>query len=180
MRAGRGPIRRRQWPSPSGLLSTEPPSPKAVSERAAIFTSVVRRYLTSSDNSFSGQKFPIAYVLDTARADSGNPQPNGSPAPAVPIAPADQASVVAGLQDVTTVRFVADRDSVIVTKDGCAQVRDGGILIILAPPVGGPATVHVGIHGFVACLGATWFTYVVERTGDRWTVKGTTGAMAIA
>ena len=34
---------------------------------------------------------------------------------------------------------------------------------------------------FVACLGATWLTYVVRnQPGSGWRVTGTTGSMAVA
>jgi hypothetical protein len=38
----------------------------------------------------------------------------------------------------------------------------------------------VAVNGFVACLGATWLTYVVERDQGGWAVTGTTGGMAIS
>ena len=155
---------------------------RKASERAAIYLSVLRRYLTSGENSFPGFDFPVVYVLDVA--DSAQTDTFGSTATArrEPITAADQRAIVTGLADVATVQFVADRDSVIETKDQCAQVRGGGILIILAPPAGDGTInrLEVGIHGFVACLGATWMTYVVERTGGAWTVTGTTGPMAVA
>jgi hypothetical protein len=46
--------------------------------------------------------------------------------------------------------------------------------------VGGPDHVQVGINGFVACLGATWLTYVVQRDAAGWTATGTTGTAAIS
>ena len=71
--------------------------------------------------------------------------------------------------------------SVIETAAGCAQVKNGGILITLGPPAGDASAVHVGINGFVACLGATWLTYVLrEQPGAGWRVTGTTGSMAIS
>jgi len=78
------------------------------------------------------------------------------------------------------VAFVADRNTVIETKNGCAQVRDGGILITLGPADGDDHEVRVAINGFVACLGATWLTYVVERRDGGWQVTGTTGSRAVA
>ncbi len=178
MRSGAGRAgRQRRAHGSHGVATTED-----ASERAAIYLSVLRRYLTSGENSFPGFDFPVVYVLDVA--DSAQTDTFGSTATArrEPITAAEQRAIVTGLADVATVQFVADRDSVIETKDQCAQVRGGGILIILAPPAGDATRVEVGIHGFVACLGATWMTYVVERTGGRpgpWTA-GTTGPMAVA
>jgi hypothetical protein len=51
---------------------------------------------------------------------------------------------------------------------------------VLAPPNGDVDNVEVGIHGFVACLGATWFTYFVHNGASGWNVTGTTGPAAIA
>jgi hypothetical protein len=37
------------------------------------------------------------------------------------------------------------------------------------------------INGFVACLGATWLTYIVQdQPGTGWRVSGTTNTMAIS
>jgi hypothetical protein len=60
-------------------------------------------------------------------------------------------------------------------------VRNGGILITLGTVGRDGDEVHVGINGFVACLGATWLTYVLDQEpGTGWRVTGTTGSMAIA
>lgn len=154
--------------------------PKA-SEQAEIYAAVLRQYLTTSDHSFGpDHRFPVSYVLDTADPRAADPSAprdgDGTPIPA-----ADQAAILAAIADVGRVEFVADPASVIVETDGCAQVRDGGVLVVLAPPVTVSDHVEVGIHGFVACLGATWFTYVVEHDATSgWRVAGTTGSYAIA
>jgi len=151
-------------------------TPTAASSDAVLYAAVLRRYLSSpSENSFPA-RFPVAYVVDRTDADAADPMRSGGTPSGPRITAADQAHIVAALRDVTRVVFVADRSDVVVVKDGCAQVRDGGIVVQLAPPDGG----KVGVFGFVACLGATWLTYVAERDGDRWTVTGTTGAGAIA
>jgi hypothetical protein len=70
---------------------------------------------------------------------------------------------------------------VIEARDGCAQVKDGGILITLGTLNGDGHQVQVAINGFVACLGATWLTYVVQnQPGTGWRVTGTTGPMGIS
>jgi hypothetical protein len=50
----------------------------------------------------------------------------------------------------------------------------------LGDPVGDAGRVEVALSGFVACLGATWLTYVVVRDGGGWRVTGTTGPIAVA
>lgn len=174
-----------------GAQNTTAPSPTettsgSASDRAAVYIAVLRRYLTSADSSFGeNPRFPAVYVLDqTDPGAAGLPQRGGgtepTSGPLEPIAAADRAAILAALTDLGPIRFIADRSEVIESPDGCAQVRGGGVMIKLAPPVGGPDRVEVGIHGFVACLGATWFTYVVERAAGRWSVAGTTGPMAVA
>ena len=72
-----------------------------------------------------------------------------------------------------------DRNSVVVTE-GCAHVKDGGILITLGTIDGGGTEVKVAVDGFVACAGATWVTYVVLWESGGWQVTGTTGPRGIA
>ncbi len=165
--------------------ATPPPSitsgPAARSDVAGIYSAMLRRYLTTSDHSFGeSHRFPIAYVLDMTDSTVAEAVPSGRPAEWARISLADQTAIAADLTDVGPVRFISDRDSVVEERDHCQQVRGGGVLIILAPPVPVRDHLEVGIHGFVACLGATWFTYVVIRDGTGWKVTGTTGPMAIA
>jgi len=81
---------------------------------------LLRRYLgTPAENSFA-QNFPTVHVLD--RTSGGTP-----------VAPADQQRIA---DELTGVTFVADRNSVVVTE-GCAHVKDGGILITLGTIDGG-------------------------------------------
>ena len=146
----------------------------------AVYTQVLRRYLsTPGENSFPERTFRHVYVLDRAVPDAGDPQARqvaGEPIPA-----GTQRAVAGALADVGPVTFVADRESVTVLENGCAVVRDGGILVTLGPVDGDGDRAEVGVYGFVACLGATWLTYVVRHTaGAGWQVTGTTGPMAIS
>jgi hypothetical protein len=85
------------------------------------------------------------------------------------------------LAGVADVAFIVDGETVIERRDGCAQARDGGILITLGKVNGNDHEVQVAINGFVACLGAMWLTYVVQNLpGTGWRVTGTTGSMAIS
>jgi hypothetical protein len=151
------------------------------SKKAAIYEAVLRRYLTTpNENSFSETTFKTVYVLDRAYPNAG--EPSGEKGEAVEIAREDQDRITAGLASQATVRFIADGQTVLDQSDGCAKVKDGGILITLGTPRSGAGTeLNVGINGFVACLGATWLTYVVDNpSGTEWTVTGTTGPMAIS
>jgi len=152
----------------------------AAALEAAIYAPVLRRYLsTPAENSFPGHAFKTVYVLDQAFPDAGDPA--GKHERATPIAPNAQRQITDALAGIAHVAFIADRYTVIETTDGCAQVKDGGILITLGTPDGDDHEVQVAINGFVACLGATWLTYVVQhQPGTGWRVTGTTGAMGIS
>jgi catechol 2,3-dioxygenase-like lactoylglutathione lyase family enzyme len=153
--------------------------PAGVKE-AEVYVQVLHRYLsTPTENSFPDQTFKTIYVLDQAHPDAGDP--HGKHERGTPIAPNTQHQIMAALAGVAHVAFIADRGTVIETKDGCAQARDGGILITLGPANGDDNEVQVAINGFVNCLGATWLTYVVQnQPGTGWRVTGTTGSMAIS
>nr|BFE58804.1 hypothetical protein GCM10020063_033300 [Dactylosporangium thailandense] len=142
--------------------------PAGVKE-AEVYTAVLHRYLaTRSENSISENGFATTYVLD-------------HDADGAAIADNTQHQVTVALSDVTTVHFIADRESVLTHSNGCAMVKDGGILITLGRPDGDDNEVRVRVHGFVACLGATRLTYVVENSpGPGWTVTGTTGSFEVA
>ncbi|GAA3238743.1 hypothetical protein ACFO1B_10110 [Dactylosporangium siamense] len=145
-----------------------------------VYVQVLRRYLAnSSENSFPDDQIRQVFILDRAMPGIGDPQP-GAPA-GRPIPVATQRDIVDALAEARPVSFVADRASVITSDGGCEVVRDGGILITLGPVDGDGNRVKVGINGYVACLGATWLTYVVQHTaGTGWQVTGTTGSMTVA
>jgi hypothetical protein len=164
--------------------TSDPTTSTATTEgtrHAQILAAVLRRYLASpGENSFPGTRFPVVFVVD--RTDPAAADPMGSPnaAAGTAISTSDQQWIIDALADVGDLRFVSDRSSVLVNTQECAQVRDGGILIQLGAPGDAGDRVEVGIFGFVACLGATWLTYVVEHDSRGWIVIGTTGPMAIA
>ena len=157
----------------------QPAVTEAGAKQAEVYVQVLRRYLsTPGENSFP-QAFKTVYVLNQTYADAANP--SGTHRRGVPIAPQTQRQVTAALAGMAHVIFIADRRSVIKARDGCEQVRNGGILITLGPPSGHGHEMQVAINGFVACLGATWLTYVLQdQPGAGWRVTGTTGSMAIA
>lgn len=153
---------------------------KAAAEEADVYIQVLQRYLgTPAENSFPGQTFKTVYVLNQVYPDAADP--GGGHGRGVPIAPEIQRQVTARLAGMAGITFIADRASVIEVRGGCAQVRDGGILITIGPLVRHGAEVTVAIGGFVACLGATWLTYVLQdQPGVGWQVTGTTGPFAIS
>ena len=148
--------------------------------QAEVYIQVLRRYLsTPAENSFPGQAFKTVYVLDRAYRDAADP--GGKHHRGTPITAQTRRQVTAALAGMAHVVFITSRDSVIETRDGCGQVKNGGILITLGPPDGDGHRVQVAVNGFVACLGATWLTYVLQnQPGSGWRVTGTTGSMAIS
>jgi hypothetical protein len=179
-----------RMPDAPGPAAPEPAGVPRVAiqdaRQVAVYAAVLRQYLTSGDHSFgAGHTFPGVYVLDTTDTAVADPMAQtrtGAGRVRREIPAADQAAILGELSraGVEAVSFITDRGTVIDTVDGCQQVRGGGILIGLGPVTGEGDRAEVGINGFVACLGATWFTYVVERDGPGWRVNGTTGPMAIA
>jgi len=151
----------------------------AAAKEGEVYIQVLRRYLsTPAENSFP-QAFKTVYVLNQAYPDAADPM--GRHTRGAPIAPQTQRQMTAALAGMAHVIFIADRGSVIEAGGGCGQVRNGGILITLGPQVGHGQELQVGINGFVACLGATWLTYVLQdQPGVGWRVTGTTNSMAIA
>jgi len=164
---------------PAAGVSSTAAGPAGARE-AEVYVQVLARYLgTPAENSFPGRSFPAVYVLDRAYPDAADP--GGQHQPGTPIGPDAQRRITAALEGTTHLTFIADRTSVLETGDGCTRVRDGGILITLGTADGDDREVHVGVNGFVACLGATWLTYVVRhQAGSGWRVTGTTGSMAIS
>jgi hypothetical protein len=169
-------------PGSSGTISApHSTTTSTVTTDPAIFTAVLRRYLTTpGENSFPGRAFPVVYVLDRTDAAAADHIEPAGPSGGRVISAGDQRRIVDALSDVSNVRFIVDRSDVVDRVRGCEQVRNGGILIQLGPPDGGSDRVEVAVFGFVACLGATWVTYVVVRDGSAWTVTGTTGPVAVA
>ncbi|HET8642706.1 MAG TPA: hypothetical protein VFM37_12255 [Pseudonocardiaceae bacterium] len=149
---------------------------------AAIYAAVLRRYLTTGDHSFGdGHRFATVYVLDHAVTGAGDPMRTTTSGERKPIPEDIQHAVVQSLADLGAVEFVAARDDVVETANGCERVRgDRAVLVTLGPLPDRGDRVEVGVYGFVACLAATWLTYVVERGGSGWAVKGTTGPVAIS
>ena len=94
----------------------------------------------------------------------GHEVPGGGPIP-----PAARRAITHSLTDVGPLIFVTSADAVFVEPDGCAHVRDDGIL---GPVEGTGDRVQVGVNGFVACLGANSLTYTVRRTATGWMVRG--------
>jgi hypothetical protein len=116
-------------------------------------------------------------MLDRAVAGAGDP---GWGAPGVgPIPAAVRRAITHALADVAPVTFVAS-PAAAKDQEHPDRVRDEGILVTLGPLVGVGDRVQVKVDGFVSGVAATWLTYVVERTGGGWAVRGTTAHGPVA
>jgi hypothetical protein len=165
-------------PTPAPSVASSVSAPATQSRTAAIYTAVLRRYLTSGDSSSSGS-FHHVYVWSTATPSASDPMRSVSDPPVgVEISAEDQASIAAALSNLP-IQFVDNTAGLFESPSGCTTVRDG-ILITLGPPEGAGDDVTVAISGFFACLGATWLTYAVSRDGAEWRVTGNVGGVAIA
>jgi hypothetical protein len=146
--------------------------------QAQIYAAVLRQYLTSGDASVGASyRFPQVFVLDHTVAGAGA---SGRVPGAGPIPAAVQWAITGALAEVGPLTFVASSDEVIVEPQGCAHVRDDGILVTLGPVDGAGDQVQVGVNGFLACLGANSLTYRVQQTSSGWRVGGITALGPVA
>jgi hypothetical protein len=169
-------------PAPNPTHAPRPPTPRTdptpPDRQAPIYAAVLRQYLTSGhhggDAGFGGHRFPRIFVIDRAVAGVGaSARGQGAPGGG-PISPAVRRAITHALADVGSLTFMPSPAAVIVDRDGCACVRNRGILITLGPVDGAGDQVQVGVDGFVACLAASSLTYRVERTTGAWRVAGVT------
>src|SRR5215471_18336505 len=95
---------------------------QAGAKEAEVYEQVLRRYLsTPAENSFPGQTFTTVYVLNQAYPDAADP--NGKHGRGAPIAPQAQRRVTAALAGMAHVIFIADRESVMESANGCGRVK---------------------------------------------------------
>jgi hypothetical protein len=91
---------------------------------------------------------------------------------------AEQAAILAELDDLANVRFVGDAERVE------ARIFEGNLegagLLTVGEIDGDGDRVQVGGSAYCGGLCGHWMTLVVERGTDGWTVSGTTGPVAIS
>lgn len=146
-----------------------------------MYAAVLRHHLSSADQGTDkARRWPAVYVLDRAVKNAADPDRSVDDADGATI-PADvRREVVRELADVAAVRFISDRDAVVPAGKECGPVKNGGILVTLAPVPDKGDRVKVGLNGWQGCMAGTWQTYVVVPDGDGWRVKGTTGPVSIS
>lgn len=141
---------------------------------AAIYVAVISA-LIAGGYANHNPWLPVTYIDTTARSSAGPVAVSQVVTRPVPVEV--QERVRAALAGHTEVRFVEDPRSVIQPD---SQVREHGVLITLAPvpPAGRP--VKIGARSYVGNLGRKSLTFIVDGTGSRWRVTGTTGVCAVS
>lgn len=161
----------------------QPPAGRSAPGAAqdGVYAAAVAHFLSSDGNSYGRHRFPRAFVLDHLSRGAADPLGPSTPATGEPIAAEERNRIVAAVGPDVDVEFVPSRRDAMATAEECASIRDGGIYIAVEPATSTAGDrAEVGIHGFVACDGAEWLTYVLRRQDGQWTVTGTTGTMSIA
>jgi len=146
----------------------------------------VIRQLITKDNTFGGAEppFKVVYVVDGAVLAAADPEkPLNDLGPQKPFAETLKTDMQRRLMRLPPVRFVAERESVVVghvagTSPG--RVRNDGVLISLGPIEHRGKEVEVANSLWMNGLAGQWLTYVLVQQGEEWEVTGTTGPMAIS
>lgn len=161
----------------AGVSGESGPADSATERAVAIYSTVLRRLTTTSDNTFGeDHEFPVIYVLDRAFPNAGNPDEDTG---GEPISEEVRDGILAALVDLN-VEFVSDRDSVIGPESDGSIVENDGALATLGTLPEGDQKVEIGASLYIGNLAATWLTYVVENQEGDWTVTGTTGPVSIS
>jgi hypothetical protein len=144
-------------------------------ERAAdIYAAVISALIAGGHPHFDPWP-PVTYIDATARSSAGPVAVRDvvtSPIPAEV-----QRRVGEALAAHTEVRFVDDPQSVIQPD---SRVRDQGVLVTLAPVPAAGRPAEIGARSYLGNLGRKSCTFIVDETGGRWHVTGTTGIFAVS
>jgi hypothetical protein len=154
-------------------------------EAGEIYSAVVVR-LVQVDHTY-GQAdpgFKAVYVVDGVVPHAADPTNVGQD-PAEPFASAVKAQIqaLARSEDLPPLEFVAKREAVVEgTRGGASpgRVADGGVLISLGSIEHNGSNAQVPASLWINGLAGQWLTYVLEKEGGAWQVKGTTGPVAIS
>ena len=148
---------------------------EATERTIGIYSAIIRQLVTV-DHTFGSEPSPFdrVFVVDGVASEAGDPMAV-PPDSVQPFSAEVRAGIIRELVDLPPVTFVTDPDSVVVTKNQCAQVKGNGVLITLGPISGGKNTVTVPNDLFFACLGGLWLTYELELADGGWKIVGTDG-----
>jgi hypothetical protein len=155
------------------------PAAQGEDRTVAVYEAVVRELVTK-DHTFGSADpgFEAVYILDgpvRGAADAFWPTRE----PRAPFSVQVKAGLVAALADLPPVRFVRTRAEALADVPA-GQVRNRGVLVMLAPIVGDEKRAEVGANLWIGGKAAIWLTYVVRLRNEVWRVTGTTGPTVIA
>jgi hypothetical protein len=142
-------------------------------DESGILAAVVRQVYTVDDTFGGKSRFPVVYLLAVEDGENGA-IPYSSPAR--PLSAPAQQGVVAALDDLPAqFKWVTSAGEVKRNQQGAVE---GNAAIItlgqIRPQPDGTAQISASIY--VGPLAAGGQTYVLQRTGDEWTVTGKTGS----
>jgi hypothetical protein len=166
---------------PSSSAQTQRPDEES-SARVKIYSAVIRRLFTRDHTFGSGPSpFKYVYVVNGAIRGAGNPSGGDffGPAPE-PFPPAVVDGMKERLQDLPPVRFIVDGNRARRGEQGMGGVKNGGVIISLAPIHRKNGRVRVPNALWCGGLCAQWLTYILRRSDGRWRITGTTGPYAIS
>jgi hypothetical protein len=153
----------------------------AVQDQVDIYALVIRRAAVLEDpNGHPVPRTGTVYVVRTANDVAGDPPGNWGSGMFTPssgvFAPEVQHGISAALAGLPAkIEWVETFKSVEWTA-GHSAVRGGGQIVELGSIIeAGANTVHVAASSKYGNLGAYGTTYVVRKTGGKWTITGTTG-----
>lgn len=163
---------------PIGIAPTTEPTPPPV--EVEIYADVIERLVTK-DHTFgrSASPFDHVYVIEGPVKGAGDPM-TGFKRSARPFDDATKEAILARLEDLPPIEFIARASEARVGKQGM-EVKGKGVIITLGPIQKKSETrFHIGHSLWCGGLCGSWATYVVEERGDHWKITGTTGPIAIS
>jgi hypothetical protein len=170
------------WRSDSATRPATSPPERSVA-RAELYAQVVRR-LVLVDHGYGTGRTPyrVVYILDGAVRRASDPlAPVGSQRPSEAFPGSVKAEIRRALRGGPRIVFVDSRADVIVGRQP-GQVDHRGVLITLGPIRWRPDGRHALIPSsrYTSGLNGQWGTYRAVRRGERWSVTGLGGRLAIS
>jgi hypothetical protein len=139
---------------------------------AGIYAAAIRQVYTLDHTFAAAPNFPVIYLQRLDDAESGPGPVAGAP---VTVDPLVKQAVEDALKDLPA-RFVWVMELSELPTDEHGTIMDDGALISFGNPSPQPdGKLHLAAAIYVGKLIAGGQTYIIERTGDRWTVTGVAG-----
>lgn len=152
-----------------GPWTSDAPIPPTATAYAAVIRKLAVLETTPPD---------VLFVLDAPWSTAADPM--GAGRRGTPYSDEERAAVESLLEKLAPVEWIRVPADAKEGGDSCGAVRDNGAIITLGPLVEVDGQVQMGATTWIACDGAHWLTYVLERSGTGWHVTGTTGSQSIS